>query len=180
MCKMLVDNIKFKTMESAAKFLKIKPYVLWMTLADKDKAFINNRLVQRLGKKKQFVKMICLETNEVFNSKTTLANKLNIRASVISKSISDTGVFKYNNLTYKALDEKSKYTKEFVNRTVNKREEADSVEIRYDTETTNVEKEVINMLSNLSKEYIDEKNYVNAQEVLKIIMLLTEKIIKNN
>lgn len=107
MCKVSIDNEIFDTMNDAADFLELTPQKLSAILLDKKQVNINGFNVKKLGKDKIVTKLMCIETQEVFNTMTDLANSLGIPMSRVSKAFQDGDCFIHDGKRYYRLSEKS-------------------------------------------------------------------------
>jgi len=107
MCKVSIDGEIFETIQDAASFLEITKQQLSKILLDKKECNVNGFIVKKLGKDRIVTKLMCIETQEVFNTMTDLANSLGIQSAKISKAFQDGDCFNYNGKRYYRLSEKA-------------------------------------------------------------------------
>ena len=107
MCKVTVDNEEFKTIEEAAKFLEVTPSYLSANLGANEKINVNGFDVQRIGRRRTFNKIICMETKQVYNTITDLSNSLGVSIWKISNELGAHDVFKHAGKSYFRLSDKS-------------------------------------------------------------------------
>lgn len=107
MCKVMIEDQEFKTLEEAAKFLEVKPGYLSANLGANETININGFNVQRIGRKRTFNKIICMETKQVYNTITELSNSLGVGTGQISNELCAHDVFKHAGKSYFRLSDKS-------------------------------------------------------------------------
>lgn len=107
MCKVSIDGEIFETIQDAASFLEVTKQQLSKILLDKKECNVNGFVVKKLGKDRIVTKLMCIETQEVFNTMSDLAEKLDIPTNKVSKAFQKGDCFKYNGKRYYRLSEKA-------------------------------------------------------------------------
>ena len=112
MSKVMIDNEEFNTIKEAAEFLELPGWKLTEILLDKKEVNINGFNVKKLSRDRIFTKLMCIETQEVFNTLTDLSKYLKVNASDISNAIAENDCYiDKNGNRYYRLSEKSEIRK---------------------------------------------------------------------
>jgi len=111
-----IDGEEFKSINDAADFLEIPNWQLSQALMNKPSCNINGFDVKKLDKSAEKRKIICIDTQEVFNTAVELAKHLGMSHAAVCKGLNDNVYFYHNGKRYAKLSEKSEITKKYVAR----------------------------------------------------------------
>lgn len=200
MCKVSIDGEIFETIADAASFLEVTKQQLSKILLDKKECNVNGFIVKKLGKDRIVTKLMCIETQEVFNTMSDLAEKLGIPKNKVSIAFQKGDYFKYNGKRYYRLSEKAdiRLNRPSGYKTVRRPEPVvTDIQDAEDTDKflkVNIEKEepmseqldeLIEMakketaeqvIQNLVIKFINNKDYETADTLLKVLAKYGDKL----
>lgn len=200
MCKVSIDGEIFETIQDAASFLEVTKQQLSKILLDKKECNVNGFIVKKLGKDRIVTKLMCIETQEVFNTMSDLAEKLGVPKNKVSIAFQKGDYFKYNGKRYYRLSEKAdiRLNRPSGYKTVRRPEPVvTDIQDAEDTDKflkVNIEKEesmseqldeLIEMakketaeqvIQNLVIKFINNKDYETADTLLKVLAKYGDKL----
>jgi hypothetical protein len=200
MCKVSIDGETFNTIKDAADFLELPSWKLTEILLDKKEVNVNGFNVKKLGKDRIFTKLICIETQEVFNTMKDLAEYLGIQPVELSKAFAEKDCYIKDGKRYYRLSEKSEIRKSRPKGLKGKKCPEvilDDFEDKQDTDkflNVNIETEepmseqlnelievakketAAEVIQNLVIKFINNKDYETADTLLKVLAKYGDKL----
>lgn len=200
MCKVSIDGETFNTIKDAADFLEIPSWKLTEILLDKKEVNINGFNVKKLGKDRIFTKLMCIETQEVFNTQQDLAKYLGIQPVELSKAFAEKDCYIKDGKRYYRLSEKSEIRKSRPKGLKSKKcpevilddfEDAQTTDkfLNVNIETEEPMSEQLNelievakketaeqVIQNLVIKFINNKDYETADTLLKVLAKYGDKL----
>ena len=200
MCKVSIDGETFNTIKDAADFLEIPSWKLTEILLDKKEVNVNGFNVKKLGKDRIFTKLMCIETQEVFNTMKDLAEYLGIQPVELSKAFAEKDCYIKDGKRYYRLSEKSEIRKSRPKGLKSKKcpevilddfEDAQTTDkfLNVNIETEEPMSEQLNelievakketaeqVIQNLVIKFINNKDYETADTLLKVLAKYGDKL----
>lgn len=200
MCKVSIDGETFNTIKDAADFLEIPSWKLTEILLDKKEVNVNGFNVKKLGKDRIFTKLMCIETQEVFNTMKDLAEYLGIQPVELSKAFAEKDCYIKDGKRYYRLSEKSEIRKSRPKGLKGKKcpevvlddfEDAQTTDkfLNVNIETEEPMSEQLNelievakketaeqVIQNLVIKFINNKDYETADTLLKVLAKYGDKL----
>ena len=165
--KVKIENEIFDSIRNAAKFLEIDQAYISHSLHKWPKFKVKGFTVERVDKPKHILQVKCLTTGKVFNTIKQAAQANNISHGSLSKALKERGgVCSRKGLEFIYLDHRAK-----LSRTVNvpKVREKNAPTTSVVPITVQEGQDVIAVLTNITKEYLDKKEYSTVIALVQVL-----------
>ena len=166
--KVKIENEIFNSIRNAAKFLEIDQAYISHSLHKWPKFKVKGFTVERVDEPKHILQVKCLTTGKVFNTIKQAAQANNISSAYLSRALKEnsSAVCPRKGLEFIYLDQRAK-----LSRTVNvsKEREKNAPTTSVVPITVQEGQDVIAVLTNITKEYLDKKEYSTVIALVQVL-----------